>query len=300
MNKRGITIKVLATFVFAFALGTATQAQDRVFVSGLGSDVNPCTVKKPCRTFQRGYDVVNAGGEVVALDSAGYGAVSITKSVTLTGEGVYAGITAISGNGIDINSATAVVVLRNLSIYGLGTGSIGINGSDATSLHVENCIIQGFAGGLLINSHANSGIQTFVKDTVMRNTGRSDVWAGRAVFENCRFENNIYGLTLAYGATATLHNCVVAGNSLDGLVSAGPGCQMMVDSCQISYNKNGMVAASNGQFRVSNSEITNNSNYGLFVETGGTLLSRTSSGVATNTVEDNGTNGSFSGTYSAH
>src|SRR6266568_9607644 len=107
MNKSGITIKALASLVFALSLYSAAQAQARVFVSGLGSDGNPCSRTSPCRTFQHGHDVVAAGGEVIALDSAGYGGVSITKSVTINGEGVHAAITAISSDGIAINSATA-------------------------------------------------------------------------------------------------------------------------------------------------------------------------------------------------
>ena len=94
MTKSGIIIKALASLVFVLSLCGLAQAQLRVFVSGVGSDANPCTRTAPCRNFQRGHDVVTSDGEVVALDSAGYGPVSITKSVTLTGDGVYAGITA--------------------------------------------------------------------------------------------------------------------------------------------------------------------------------------------------------------
>ena len=301
MNQQGITIKACASLLFALALCATAQADSRVFVSGSGDDTNPCSRTAPCRTFQRGHDVVAAGGEVVALDSAGFGGVSITKSVTLNGEGVHAVITGISGNnGIAINSATAVVVLRNLSIYGLGTGNDGILVFDAASLHVENCVIHGFVSyGLLIDSLANSGIQTLVKDTIMRNNNANDVGAGKAIFENCRFEKHSFGSLIVFnGAKATVHNCVVAGNSFRGLTSSNAGSQIMVDSCQISNNGTGIRAVDNGQVRVSNSVITNNTT-GLEAFTGGTLLSRLSSGVATNTVEDNGTDGVFTGTYSA-
>jgi nitrous oxidase accessory protein NosD len=296
VNKLRLITFIGVAGLISAALCSTAQAQLRVFVSGLGDDLNPCTRTAPCRNFQRGHDVVAAGGEVVALDSAGFGKVSITKSVTLTGEGVYAGITATSGDGIAINSATAVVVLRNLSMYGLGTGDNGILVSDAASLHVENCVIQGFFDGLFVSNLANSGIQTFVKDTVMRNNTANEVGAGNAIFENCRLEKNASGLLVRKGAKVTVHNCVVAGNSNIGLFSFEMGSQIMVDNCQISNNSTGIYALM-GQVRVSNSEITNNG-VGLAVS-GGTLLSRVSSGVATNTVEDNGANGAFTGTYSA-
>ena len=292
--------QLIGSMVFVLAICSLVNAQDRTFVSGTGNDGSPCTRKAPCRTFQRGYNVVTAGGEVVALDSAGYGSVTITKSVTLTGEGVNAGIPADSTNGITINSATAVVVLRNLSIYGFGTGiNYGILVLDAASLHVEHCTIQGFShDGLVVGQTANSGIQTFVKDTVLRNNiDGNEIGAGKAIFENSAFEKSSFGLALSDGARATLHNCVVAGNSILGLFLAGTSCQMMVDGCQISNNGIG-IQVNDGQVRVSNSQIMNNTT-GLSPG-GGTILSRaTASGDLTNTVEDNGTDGAFSGVYFA-
>ena len=60
------------------------------------------------------HDAVVAGGEVVALDSAGYGAVNITKSVTITGEGVHAAATSPSsgGSAVSVNGAGITVILR--------------------------------------------------------------------------------------------------------------------------------------------------------------------------------------------
>ncbi len=286
--------------IFILAICSFVNGQERTFVSGKGNDASPCTRMAPCRTFQRGYNVVAAGGEVVALDAAGYGSLTISKSVTITGEGTYAGITAASGDGIFIGSATAVVVLRNLSIYGLGTGINGIEVPAAASLHIENCVIQGFASaGLFVTPSGNTDVQTFVKDTVMRDNNANFVTAGRAIFENCRFEKNGVGLDVR-GAKATVHNCVVAGNPVRGLSSSSTGGQIMVDSCQISGNGAGIVAEDNGQVRVSNSEITNNS-VGLATATGGTILSRaTAAGASlTNTVEDNGSDGAFTGIYLA-
>src|SRR6266567_614359 len=145
MTKSGIIIKALASLVFVLSLCGLAQAQLRVFVSGTGSDANPCTRMAPCRNFQRGHDVVTAGGEVVALDSAGYGTVSITKSVTLTGDGVYAGITVTSGDGVYISVGSSdTVVLRGLTLNGVG-GTDGISFHAGGNLHVENCVVTGFS-----------------------------------------------------------------------------------------------------------------------------------------------------------
>jgi hypothetical protein len=70
----------------------------RTFVSGHGSDSNACTVAAPCRTFQHAHDTVGGGGEVVALDAAGYGSITINKSVTITAIGIEASITSSNTN----------------------------------------------------------------------------------------------------------------------------------------------------------------------------------------------------------
>lgn len=90
MLKQNLTRVLTFTLLFVVA-AAATQAQPaRTFVSSSGSDANDCSRPSSCRNFQRGHDAVIAVGEVVALDSAGYGALTITKSVTIT-------ITPISG-----------------------------------------------------------------------------------------------------------------------------------------------------------------------------------------------------------
>src|SRR5215475_13201490 len=90
-------------------------AQTRVFVSGHGSDANPCSLSAPCRSFQQAHVTVVAGGEIVALDAAGYGPLNITKAVTVTAIGIEASITSnsTSPTGIAINAgASDVVTIR--------------------------------------------------------------------------------------------------------------------------------------------------------------------------------------------
>ena len=72
MNKLRLSLFIGATLLVSVALCSTAQAQSRTFVSGVGSDANACTRTAPCRTFQKAHDTVAAGGEVVALDAAGY------------------------------------------------------------------------------------------------------------------------------------------------------------------------------------------------------------------------------------
>jgi len=113
----------------------------------------------------------------------------------------------------------------------LSSGTNGVIVVNAAAVHVENCAIQGFTNaGFCVSGTANSGITTFVKDTVMRNSQINRVDMGKAVFENCRFENDSEGLEV--NAKVTLHNCVLAGNPFDGLLCAGG--QTMVDNFKSS------------------------------------------------------------------
>lgn len=309
MNKLRLTLFIGATLLVSVVFCPNAQAQYPVFVSGVGDDGNPCTRTAPCKTFQHAHDVVADGGEIVAMDTGDPQfawplpppvPLKITKSVTITGEGVFAGITVTSDNAVYIDSATAVVVLRHLSFYGVGTAPNGIDVASASALHVENCVIQGFtASGLVVETSAGASTRTFVKDTVMRNNGGNLIAAGKAVFENCRFERNSNGLEVSTGSNATLHNCVMAGNSSVGLYCHDTGSKAMVDGCQIVNNTVGIEVAMSGQVRVSNSNITNNTTGLAYGPGGGSIFSRVSSRVLTNTLEDNGTNGTFTSPYSA-
>src|SRR5678815_4820600 len=159
------------------ALATIAQAQaTRTWVSGVGDDVNPCSRTAPCKTFAGAISKTAAGGEIDALDPGGFGAVTITKNMTLdgtTGAG-FGSILASGVNGVNVNdSATAtpntiVVRLRNLSINGAGT-TLGINGVNFTSgstVHVENCRITNFSGDG-IRMSTNTASRLIVSDTIV-------------------------------------------------------------------------------------------------------------------------------------
>src|SRR5262245_62730777 len=112
-----IALSAVTASLLAVGLNSAAQAApNRVFVAAQGSDANPCTFAQPCRTFQHAHNVVAAGGEIDVLDPAGYGALTITKSISIQGHG-FSGMTVVSGNGITINAgATDSVSLNGLLI----------------------------------------------------------------------------------------------------------------------------------------------------------------------------------------
>ena len=141
----------LGLFVTTPAAAQAT----RTWVSGVGDDVNPCSRTAPCKTFAGAISKTAAGGEINCLDPGGFGAVTITKSITidcLHGAG-FGSVLASATNGVNINdSATATpntidVILRGLHINGSGTtlGLNGINFTSGRSLIVEDVYIEDFS-----------------------------------------------------------------------------------------------------------------------------------------------------------
>lgn len=157
----------VAASACALVLCTSAMAAQRTFVASSGSDAQPCSLSAPCRTFAAAISHTDANGEVIVLDSAGYGGVTISQSVSIiTPPGIYAGISVFSGNdGVTIAAGTnGNVVLRGLSITGQG-GNRGIVVTSAHQVHVEQCTISNMAGdGIAI---AASG-SIHVRDSIVR------------------------------------------------------------------------------------------------------------------------------------
>jgi hypothetical protein len=147
-----IPLTVLAAALACSLAAAPAHARARVFVASYGNDANPCTFGSPCKTFQQAVNVVDAGGEVTAIDSAGFGPIAINKSVTITSpEGVEAGIVpAAGGNAIEVNAGLSdPVVLRGLTLNGSSIAYNGIVFNSGANLTVANCVAENFvsAGG---------------------------------------------------------------------------------------------------------------------------------------------------------
>jgi len=114
-----------ACFLLLLASNLAEATAKRTFVASHGVDNPNCSIVAPCRNFAAAITATSAGGEVIVLDSAGYGPVTTTKSISIVAPpGIYAGISVLAGNGVTIDAPGATVVLRGLSINSQG----GANG----------------------------------------------------------------------------------------------------------------------------------------------------------------------------
>src|SRR5215472_9456159 len=127
--KRLILLSLSMIALALVASGSAYAQATRTWVSGVGDDANPCSRTAPCKTFAGAISKTAAGGEINALDPGGFGAVTITKSITIDGGGGQVASTLVAGtNGIVISAgATDTVTLRNIRINGVvGTPSPGL------------------------------------------------------------------------------------------------------------------------------------------------------------------------------
>src|ERR1044071_7744479 len=118
---RVFPLLALMASCLATTIQPANAQATRTWVSGVGNAANPCSRTAPCKTFAGAISKTAAGGEINALDPGGYGAVTITKSITIDGtKGAGFGSILASGtNGVNVNdSATATphtitVMLKN-------------------------------------------------------------------------------------------------------------------------------------------------------------------------------------------
>lgn len=207
----------------ALAPADASATAQRTFVASTGNDANPCSISAPCRGFARAINQTSPAGEVIVLDSAGYGPVIIAKSVSLIAPaGIHAGITVFSGDGITVNIPYGVVVLRGLTISGQG-GSNGINLLAASRLRIESCVISNMGvNGVMFSA---TGSELIVIDTIVRDNGGSGVGGDSNAFvvlDHVRSEHNgtngFYMASIVDGeANVSISDSVFALNGSNGI-----------------------------------------------------------------------------------
>ena len=264
MNKFRFTLTALAVAVLTLMASSGAYAQaTRTWVSGVGDDVNPCSRTAPCKTFAGAISKTAAGGEINVLDPGGFGAVTITKSLTIDGNGTHASILASGVNGVVINDSTgatpfaATVVLRNLSINGAGTtaGLVGVNIIGARNVSIENCQIFGFRSGNgngirdTRNANVAPAPQLWVRDTVLFNNlnaaaaligGTNNPGGLRVFLDRMHIDNNAsHGIQAQNNTVAHVRLSAINGN-LGDAVRAETGAKIYVVSSMMDGNLNGV------------------------------------------------------------
>ena len=250
----GQALFVLAVVVAALSFGgTAAYAQaSRTWVSGVGDDANPCSRTAPCKTFAGAISKTAAGGEINCLDSAGYGAVTITKAITINCEGVIGSVLVSGTNGIVVQAGPSdVVILRHLEFDGIGTGINGIRFLAGKALLVDNCLIYRFTtNGIDVALGATASVD--VKDTTITTLGgagiRATTTAGAAVLSvdhvnASRVGTN--GFEVASGGVGTVSNSVSFVNAA-GVAATAAGAVLNVSNSVLANNSVGANATVSG------------------------------------------------------
>lgn len=229
---------LLAALASAVVGAPTVSAAPRTFVASNGQDINPCSLAFPCRSFAAALALTDVGGELIVLDSAGYGPVTITKSVSIAApDGVYAGVTAPSGNGITVTAGAGdVVSLRGLRLNGTGA-THGIQVTAVGQLHVARTEIAGFTGRGIDFAAPGS---LYVSDSAARDNGETGVHvqtvSGVAIasIDRSRFSaNGFNGVVIATNAQGAITNSVAENNGSVGfLVDAGGWAS--ISDCKIS------------------------------------------------------------------
>jgi hypothetical protein len=259
-------------------LGTTVMygQASRTWVSGVGDDANPCSRTAPCKTFAGAISKTAPGGEIDALDPGGFGALTITKAITIDGGGGQVASVLVSGtNGIVVQAGPSdVVILRNLRINGIGTGINGIRFLSGKDLNVENCFIFGFTtNGVDIALNQATAASAHIINTIIKNNGGVGVRAANAVTpavgvlvdESHMILNNI-GVEAAQHAHVTVSRSLASKNAADGMKSddaATSDAQLTVSFSDSNLNTNGVTAAPGGTANVAFSNIGLNTTCGL-------------------------------------
>jgi hypothetical protein len=286
-----ISLTLVATSLACLLHGAPAHTQAlRTWVSGVGDDANPCSRTAPCKTFAGAISKTALNGEINCLDPGGFGAVTITKSITIDCHEVFASILNAGTNGINIPfdsfnaalDARRTVRLRNLIINGVGSGLIGIRitgGATVTggAVFIEDCLIDGNFGGSArgISEERSGGGELFISNTTVRNMGQTAIQinpigptgaavAGQRIsitVDNVRVQNANFGIAIGNNGRATINRSVFSGHTQAGIEAEGPLASTEVHVSDSVSSNNGTGIQNGGgtvTIRLSHNEITFN------------------------------------------
>jgi len=282
MSWRICASRVLAAGVIQLLCVSFAHAQaTRTWVSGVGDDVNPCSRTAPCKTFAGAISKTAPGGEINVIDSGGYGAVTITKALTIAGDGAMASVLVSGTNGIIVAAgASDIVILRNLHLNGIGSGLNGIRYLSGAELHVEDSEIRGFSQQGVDAAPSASGA-LFVTNTAFRNNDGGAIYVHPtfpasmdATIDRTSMKGNGRGLRAEDGSTVVVRDSVASGNTNNGFVALATSRPVDLTINDSVSSLNGAVGVYSGSLatvRISNMTLSGN-NVGLQAA-GGAIIS---------------------------
>lgn len=312
MRKIGLFVALLGTLAVPALFAAPAHAQaTRTWVSGVGDDANPCSRTAPCKTYAGAISKTAASGEINCLDPGGFGAVSITKSLSIVCDYTEGGVLAAGVNGFIINApAGSIVTLKGQDVECVGTGTNGIRmlGVGVT-LHVHktqirNCRANGGDGNGILIANSSGTAKVFVADSYITDNGGTVSNAGILVKPTAgasvnlsvvrtQIEANTNGIFADGSGGGGASNVSVKDSSLvantsNGIAVASTGgvFKALVDNTLISFNVGVGAAVANAQATLTIGGSTITQNVTGVSNSGGTLQS-----FKNNQIAQNGTDG---------
>jgi len=307
MSKVRFTLNILAITILTLTITSLAQAQaTRTWVSGVGDDVNPCSRTAPCKTYAGAISKTAKDGEISTLDPGGFGAVTITKSITINGGGAgqgYGSILASLVNGIiinitDVNDVRKTVRLDWLNINGASTGLDGIRFIGGNALFVENTLIDGFTGdGIEASSASLAAVnQLHLRNVSIRNVANgvninnSGANATQFTMDHCQISKATNGVNAGNGTRGQISYSTFSSCSGSG-VTATEGTsptEFAINDSSITACGTGVTTGAGTEVLIARVVLTGN---GTSLGLGGTVHTG-----GNNTIGKNGTNNAPNGT----
>jgi hypothetical protein len=286
-------------------VGASMQAQaTRTWVSGVGDDVNPCSRTAPCKTWAGAISKTALGGVIDALDPGGYGALTITKAITVEGNGTLASGLSSGVNGFIVNITSGTnrdVVLRNILSDGSGTtlGTNGVRFIAGDSLTIENSSFEQYSGQGIDFEPNSANARLTLRNVTITQAGGNGVLVkpavggtARVMIDDSTIVKNVNGVRVEDNGNVVINRSTIANNTSDGVHSFSNGGSVVVVIEDSAISVNGGIGlrttGGNSVLRVSNSVISLN----------GTGLNATGGELSTyqnNRVALNGVAGAFTG-----
>ena len=286
----GPVVALVALAVPGAAFGQAT----RTWVSGVGDDANPCSRTAPCKTFAGAISKTAPKGEINVIDPGGFGAVTITKSITIKAEGPTAGVLTNAGNAININAAaTDKVKLYGLDINGLGTALNGVRITQAKMVVIRHSQIYEFARNAISFEATNNGAKAVIADVHMHDNAGNGVLVapgngatGTVTIRRSDIDDNACGVTTArFGPDPAFNYGVSCGTLGSGAAVASAVANTFNSNISDNVNIGVFSQGSTAVNRIGANTVTGNS-VGLNVANSGSIFS-----FGNNMVNGNGFNG---------
>lgn len=298
MATRGI--KSVSSFglvlFFLFALHAEATQQETSFVSGTGSDSNPCTRALPCQTLYQALAQTFAGGKIYVLDALDTNEavvgipLTISQSVSIIGAGAR---NSISGGVIVEPGSGGQVLLKGLDINGLGGYGVTVEGG-GFSLVIDDCTIVNGTNGIAFTPSGTASTSLVVRNSIISyNTAGASggtnagiliqplSTGGQAVvvIENTNVNNNNFGIRAFDNSVVTVRNSVATENVNAGIraeqtATPAVAVSLLVEHSQASNNHSGVVAiGATAVVRITDVTITDNGSSGVSYASGGTVCS---------------------------